>query len=287
VAHHQHLISPSTAALLKGPVMDGASLLAMLNDAGIARGVVLSMGYTYADERKNVADPDRGVREENDWTAGQIALANGRLKGFCSVNPLRPAALAEMDRCTRLPGMRGLKLHFGNSGVDLLNPAHTNLVSAVSSAANSRRAPIVVHMRSRTGTAYSRDYAQAFLDRLLPAAPDIVVQVAHLGGSGGYPDDADEVMGVFGAAIASKDRRARNLYFDVTSAVLADTSVTDAARIAARIREVGVSRVLFGSDLPVMGNPTAGESWTLFRTKLPLTPAELRRIADNRAPYMR
>jgi predicted TIM-barrel fold metal-dependent hydrolase len=285
-AYHQHLISPATAALLNGPVIDGAALLKMLDEAGIRRGVVLSMAYTYADERKHVADPDRRVREENDWTAGQIAAAHGRLKGFCSVNPLREAAPAEFERCSRLPGMLGLKLHFGNSGVDLRDPVHLAHVKRLFAAANARHAAIVVHLRSRTTTPYGAEFGRLFLDQLLPAAPDVVVQVAHLAGNGGYADDADAVMGVFAAAFARHDRRTRNLYFDVAATVLPDTTQADLGRIAGRIREVGPGRILFGSDLPVLGNLRAGESWALFRARLPLTEAEFRQIAANRAPYM-
>jgi predicted TIM-barrel fold metal-dependent hydrolase len=285
-AYHQHLISPATAALLKGPVIDGTALLRLLDEGGIKRGVVLSMAYTYADERKHVPDPDRRVREENDWTAGQIAASHGRLKGFCSVNPLRDAAVAEFERCSRLPGMLGLKLHFGNSGVDLRDPEHRAQLKRIFAAANARRAPIVVHLRSRTTTPYGREFGLLFLDALLPAAPDVVVQVAHLAGNGGYADDADAVMGVFAAAFASHDRRTRNLYFDVAATVVPDTTPADLARIAGRIREVGPRRILFGSDLPVLGNLTAGQSWALFRARMPLTEAEFRRIASNRAPYM-
>jgi predicted TIM-barrel fold metal-dependent hydrolase len=258
----------------------------MLDDASISQGVVLSMAYTYADERKNVADPDVSVSRENDWTSDQIVRSKGRLVGFCSVNPLRAAALAEFKRCSRLPGMIGLKLHFGNSGIDLRHPEHLARVMEIFAAADAIRAPIVVHMRSRSTMPYGREYGQIFLDRLLPSAPHVVVQVAHLAGNGGYADDADEVMSVFAAAFARKDVRTRNLYFDVAATVLPDTTPADATRITNRIREVGVSRVLFGSDLPLGGNLPIGPSWGVFRNRLPLTETEFRRIAANVAPYM-
>jgi predicted TIM-barrel fold metal-dependent hydrolase len=286
-AYHQHLISPSTAALLKGPLLDGASLVRMLDTAGIKRGVVLSMAYTYADERKKVPDPDRRVREENDWTAGQVVRSNGRLAGFCSVNPMRDVALAEFDRCLRLPGMRGLKLHFGNSGISMRDPGQAGRLKALFAAANAQRVPIVIHMRNRTDGPYGREDGERFLRDLLPAAPDVVVQVAHLAGSGGYDDDADAVMGIFAQAFARHDPRVRHLYFDVTTNVMPDSSPDDLKRIAARIRQVGTKRILFGSDLPVAGLPTPAEAWALFRDRIPLTPAEIRRIARNRAPYLR
>ena len=267
--------------------MDGAALVALLDAAGIERGVVLSMGYTFADERKKIPGPDAAVRAENDWTAAQVARSRGRLIGFCSVNPLREAAIAEVDRCTRLANMRGLKLHFGNSGVSLRDPAHSARLAEVFAAANARRAPVIVHMRSRTGTAYGREDAELFLDRLMPAAPDIVVQIAHLAGSGGFPEDAEQAMNLFAEAIARGDPRTRNLYFDATTVVVPQSTAKDAEFVAKAIRAVGVERIVFGSDLPISGNPSPVEGWALFRAKVPLTDAEFRTIALNTAPYAR
>src|SRR5690349_12966260 len=70
-AAHQHLISPAFTKIINQPELDGAALLALLDKAGIERGVVLSMGYSFSDERKHdkVADPDRATRDENDWTS--------------------------------------------------------------------------------------------------------------------------------------------------------------------------------------------------------------------------
>src|SRR5215208_314188 len=95
VDYHQHLVSAAFAPIAKLPARDGKALLAELDSAGIEKAVVLSVSYTYADERKNLPDPDRLTREENDWTSAQVAATGGRLIGFCSANPLRAAALTE------------------------------------------------------------------------------------------------------------------------------------------------------------------------------------------------
>ena len=50
--------------------------------------------------------------------------------------------------------------------------------------------------------------------------------------------------------------------------------------IAARIREIGLGRILYASDAP------PPEAWHAFRTTLPLTEAEFRTLANNVAPYM-
>lgn len=286
IAYHQHLISPAMGELIKQPPYDAAALLAHLDAAGIEQGVVLSMGYSYADERKRVAEPDKKVRQENDWTAEQIARARGRLIGFCSVNPLRDAALAEIDRCTRLPGMRGLKLHFGNSGVHLKNPAHATKLARVFAAANDRRVPIVVHMRPRTDTAYGAQDARIFVDVLLAAAPDIIVQVAHLGGAGAFPEDVEQAMQLLADRLKTGDPRTRNLYFDLTTVAGPGATEGDGRAIAKMVRSLGIERALFGTDLPAGGNLAPAEGWAQFRKAVPLTEAEFRTIAANLAPYV-
>src|SRR5678815_5853230 len=62
VDFHQHLVSPAFAPIAKLPQRDGRALLAELDSAGIERAVVLSVGYSFADERKNLPDPDRLTR---------------------------------------------------------------------------------------------------------------------------------------------------------------------------------------------------------------------------------
>jgi predicted TIM-barrel fold metal-dependent hydrolase len=289
VAAHQHLISPAfSSEVLHQPVLDGAALLKLMDEAGIRRGVVLSMGYSFADERKKLPNPDQQTAAENDWTSQQMVLSNGRLTGFCGVNPLRDAALAELDRCLRLPGMIGIKLHFGNSGVSLRKAAHLARLEQVFALAEAHHAPIVVHLRTRSDAPYVPEEAQLFLDKLLPKAPDIVVQVAHLAGSGpGFPDDAQAAFNVFATAIERGDPRTRNLYFDQCSVAWSETSPEEGAQIAQAIRRVGVKRVFFGSDMPVSGNPPPKESWEIFKAKVPLTPAEFREIALNVPPYLR
>lgn len=288
VDYHQHLVSPTFAPIVKFPVRDGRALVAMLDAAGVQRAVVLSVGYSLADERKNLPDPARQTHDENDWTSAQVAASHGRLIGFCSVNPLRPEALDEIERCLKLPGMRGLKLHFGNSGVSLRDPAHAKRMAEVFAVAGRHRTPILVHMRARGGKEFGAEDAQLFLDKLVPKAPDSEIVIAHFGGAGpGYPDQADEVMGVFAGAIQRGDPRTRNLYFDVATILTADSPPEDRARIARRIRQVGARRVLYGSDLIPDTGPSITETWALYRTSLGLTPAELRTIAGNRTRFSR
>jgi predicted TIM-barrel fold metal-dependent hydrolase len=287
VDYHQHLVSPAFMPIVNLPERNGAALLRELDEAGIRRAVVLSVGYSYADERKGLSDPDARTRAENDWTSAEVSRSNGRLIGFCGANPLRPVALQELERCLSLPGMIGIKQHFGNAGVTLRNPHHLERMQQVFALAQRLRAPVLVHMRARGGSNYGAEDARLFLARVVPSAPDIEIVVAHLGASGpGYGSQADEVMAAFGEAADRNDRSMRNLYFDVATNVTAETSPEEAALIARRIRQVGVRRVLYGSDLsPPGGSVRAG--WDILRTKLPLTPAEIATIAGNRTRFAR
>ena len=287
VDYHQHLVSPAFAPLVKLPPRDARALLAELDSAGIAKAGVLSVGYSFADERKQLPDPDGLMRRENDWTSAQVTSANGRLVGFCSANPLRDAAVAELERCLALPGMRGIKLHFGNGGITLRDPAHVARLVPVFALAERRHAPVLVHMRARGGTNYGAEDAALFLDRLVPVAPSVDIIVAHLGGAGpGYPAQADSVMAVFGAAAERGDPRLRHLYFDVATVVTAESTPADGALVARRVRQLGATHVLYGSDLsPPGGSIAAG--WEIFRSHVPLTEAEMRTIAGNVLEFIR
>jgi predicted TIM-barrel fold metal-dependent hydrolase len=288
--YHQHFFHPDNTGLNPATgTVTAKELIAHLDAAGIRRALVLSLAYQFGNpNRPPVENEYARVRAENDWTSEQVARYPGRLVGFCAFNPLRDYALAELARCARDPRLsRGIKLHFGNSDVELSNPEHVKRLRLVFAEANKRRMAIVVHMRSSVTRKrpYGAREARAFLDELLPSVPDIPLQIAHLAGAGGYDDPGvDEVLGVFADAIARRDPRVANVYFDYSGVLLEDRWEEKAERIAFRIRQLGFGRVLFGSDGAVGGN-TPREHWLRTR-KLPLSNAEFHAIESNIAPYM-
>jgi predicted TIM-barrel fold metal-dependent hydrolase len=87
--------------------------------------------------------------------------------------------------------------------------------------------------------------------------------------------------------IAAHDVRAKNLWFDVATAVTPETSARAAARVVTRIRQLGVERILYGSDTPDKDHLSPRKGWTAFHDVLPLTDAEFRTIANNVPPYGR
>ena len=291
IDHHQHLFSPAVQKVSPTlPPMNATELVKLLDEAGIRRAVVLSLGYQFGNPNKPpVPDEYSAVKAENDWTAAQIAPFADRLRGFCGLNPLKPYTLEEISRCAHIPQLRfGLKLHFGNSDVDLTNADHVKKLQRVFAAANERRMAIVVHMRSSVTAKrpYGARSARAFLNDVLPFAPDVPVQIAHLAGAGGYDDPAiDEALAVFVDAIANRDPRMKHVYLDASGVIGVEKPSDKLDLIATRIRQIGVDRVLYGSDGALPPAYTPKKAWEAFR-RLPLTDAEFTIIANNRAPYM-
>ena len=294
--HHQHLGSPEIVKLAatstRPPVpISAKDVVALLDASGIQRALVFSAAYVYGSPVRTVEDEYAKVRAENDWTGAQAALYPKRLRAFCSFNPLKDYALAELERCAKNPNLKGgLKLHFSNSDVQLDNPAHVEQLARIFSAANKHRMAIVIHLRPSISRQrpYGAAQAQVFLEKLLPLVPKIDIQIAHLAGNGAGYDSAvaDKAMAVLAEAIEKNDPRTRRLWFDFATTVTPNISPADAALIVKRIRQVGAKRVLYGSDAQAPPNLTPRDWWAAFR-KLPLTESEFNQIARNVAPYLR
>jgi predicted TIM-barrel fold metal-dependent hydrolase len=294
VDHHQHISSPANSEAGGAPPgrrlpASARALVAFLDSAGIRRAVVLSVAYQWGGYSRQTENEYEKVKAENDWTAAQAAMYPNRLVAVCSVNPLKSYALEEIARCARDPRLRtGLKLHFGNSDVDLHDSTQLAQLQRVFRAADAHRMAIIVHAHANFNKKrpYGRAEAQIFLDRLLPSAPNVTVQIAHLAGAGGYDEGTDSAAAVYADAIAAHDPRMAHLYFDVSGiAGIEEMSPQRRELVVRRMRQIGFDRLLYGSDGAVDGHGPR-EYWASFKT-LPLTPAELNAIATNVAPYLR
>ena len=97
-----------------------------------------------------------------------------------------------------------------------------------------------------------------------------------------YDQAVDEALGVYAQAIGRGDPRVRHVYFDASIVGMSEKST---AQLIRRMREIGMDRILFGSDAPFPGNGPREylERWH----KLPLTPEEFRTIESNIAPYLK
>jgi predicted TIM-barrel fold metal-dependent hydrolase len=162
-------------------------------------------------------------------------------------------------------------------------------LGAVFAAADRAGMAIVVHIRPSVtrNRPWGGRQAEAFIQNVLPAAPHVTVQIAHLAGAGGWDDpSADEALGTFIDHIRRRDRRVSHVVFDVSGIVGLGEWRAKAPRIAERIRQAGLDRILYGSDGAAGGNLPPAEQWAAFKT-LPLRAAEFQTIAANVAPYLK
>jgi predicted TIM-barrel fold metal-dependent hydrolase len=285
--YHQHLRDPIYKTPGEHGTVTSNDLIALLDEAGIKRAVVLSTAYG------PVSGPPeseyRRVMNENDWTAEQVRMFPDRLIAFCGINPLKDFAVAEVERCSTIPELRhGLKLHFGNSDTDLDDPSKLAKLQAVVAVADRHRMSIAIHMHP--SISHQRPYgareASIFLAEVLPKAPHVVVQIAHLDGPGGFDPQSDQALQVFIRAIRRGDPRMKRVYFDISGVAGVGDWREHKAVIVERIRQIGLGRILWGSDGAFGGGMTPEEALAAFR-ELPLADSEFKTILGNTAPYLR
>jgi len=298
--HHIHVPSEATAAYLKEAAgldlnaKTGKDVVQFLDEAGIEKGVLLSLAYMFGRPGTDVSNEYAKVKQENDYVARQAARFPDRLVAFCSVNPLADYALKEMKRCASNTHLEGLKLQLANSKVDLRDTTDVRRLAEVFATANQHRLPIVVHLW--TGSEYGRKDAEIFIRRVLPEAPDVPVQVAHMGGAGMFSKTTVDAMEAFAGAIEKGETAMEDVVFDL-GAVTADPSRamaegdttraeryrTTHRRTARWIKRIGPDRVVFGSDYFARSVP---DYVTTLRA-LPLEERVLRDVFDNTAAYLR
>jgi predicted TIM-barrel fold metal-dependent hydrolase len=248
-------------------------LIALLDAAGIRKAVVLSEAFWWDSPALGDSDPLDEVRAENEWTAQQVAKYPDRLVAFCSFSPLASYALAELDRCAADKRFRGLKLSFAMSGIDITKPEHLAAVQALFRAANGRRLPITVHLSS--GRGYGEEHARLFVDKVLPLAPDVDVQIAHLWGGEAFSKPALDVLV---DAVRRQLPGTSRLYFD-TAEIWTAGSQANLEAAAQAIGAVGVWRVRYGSDAALNGRLKPVEAWRRLQFDVPLDDNTYRALA--------
>ena len=287
--HHMHLRSQAgydalvamcakygDCTLPKPGARPASEVIASLDGVGAEKGVVLSLAFYFGSPAASGQHYDiaRMTRAENEYIAQQVATYPDRLVGFFSVDPLSANALDEVRYWAGDGRLKGLKLHFANSDVHLLDPQQVKQVAAVVGLAGEKRLPMVIHLRFRRGFPAPR--AESFIRDILPRAGNAWVQIAHAGTFGGEDKVNLNSLNAFAAHIAHHDPATRHVLFDISEAVTDKTTADDAAALVAVMRKIGLSRFLTGSDFDGRTSKVADE---LFREKLPLSQAEWRTVA--------
>lgn len=275
------------------PTFDGDQVLAELDSAGIERGVLLSTAYVFGSPDADFEDERRRVRRENDRVARQVAEHPDRLVAFFGVNPLADYAVDEAERCASTPECVGMKLQLANSDVDLRNSGHVRELRDFFRRAGELDLAIVIHLQTRREDFGRRD-VEAFVDEVIPAAPDIPVQVAHMGGNSRFDSATVRSFDALADAMEEHPERMDDVYFDMGLVPFPEQRARgDTARqriyrrwnrrFAEAVRRVGPDRVVFGTDYP---EARPGQYARRLRQSLPLTPAEIQDLFDDRAPYL-
>jgi len=304
VDHHMHIRSQSAVDVLaqfRGPDADtlsatnAADAIRLLDSAGVEKGSLLSLGYFFGMPDVSVENEYAEVRAENNYVANEAAKYPDRLYAFCSVNPLAKYAIEEVRRCASHGGFTGLKLHFGNSDVDLRDDGQVQQVRRIFQEADKLNLPVVVHMWTRDEN-YGKPDAEVFLNEVLATVPDLTIQIAHLGGAGFYNATTDSVMDVFESAFKTHPKvMDEDIVFDIGAAAAnpklafeaGDTTKAQAIQkrnrmLAERIKKMGAKHFVFGSDWWAR-NPA--DFVDVIRS-LPLKEQQLRVLFANRAPYV-
>ena len=299
VEHHLHIQSAAVAALGNDggavPERGAAAALAALDAAGIERALVLSSAFRFGDPELDIDGEYARVRRENDFVAEQVATAPDRLLGACSVAPLADYAPAEIERCAADPRLGALKLHFTNSGVDLRDDDQVEALATLFAKLEALELPAVVHLRTGPDR-YGEREAARFIDEILARAPTLPVQIAHMAGWGGYDEATDAALDAFVRAIREGRLDPERISFDLGAVVFQpeaagddrelEQRVRDANRqLAARIRELGLDRVVYATDWPgwppVEDERRIAANVGLIRQALPLDDEEMARVFAN------
>jgi hypothetical protein len=84
--------------------------------------------------------------------------------------------------------------------------------------------------------------ARTFISEVLPMAPDVTVQIAHLGGSGPRLDPGtEEAMVVLAQAASAGEAAMKNVWFDIATNIHPGSPARDSEFMAARMRQIGMS----------------------------------------------
>jgi predicted TIM-barrel fold metal-dependent hydrolase len=219
------LYSASRARIVKAE-----ALIDAMDRSGVDRAVAL--GFPWIDHDL--------VRRHNDYVGEAAGRWGGRLLPFVCVDPRSPAAADEVERCLAA-GMRGVgELAFYT---DVLDERVIEGLDPIASSCRARQVPIMLHANEPVGHAYpgKAEVPPGGLYRLIRSFPENRFILAHWGG------------GLFFYELLKKEARevlGRVAYDTAASPFLYDPTV-----YAVAVQIVGVRRILFGSDFPLI-SPT-------------------------------
>lgn len=256
-----------------GPIT-GRDLVDRLDEAEIPRAIVLSTAYLMAaDVWQRQSDEDEEyerVRRENDHAAEEAGRHPDRLIPFLSLNPKRDYALDEIDRCVERLGMRGLKLHFWNSLVNIREEDDRQRVHAVLRHAAERELPVVLHVFNGALADFGPPDVEILAQDVIQTLPTLRLSIAHLGGAGNFGPRPAAIFAALTDLFSRENGGAPRVFVDMSAVLFARTSGffrETPAPLRARMGELldlwGLERVLWGSDNVLDYLALSRDAWPL------------------------
>ncbi len=238
----------------------GADLVERMGADGIERALVLSTAYLSAmdaveEARLPEAEERAAVELENDFCAAECARFPERLIPFCSVNPKRPWAREEVDRCVDLHGMRGVKFHFWNSVVDLRGRQSLDALAVLFGHLADRGLPAVIHVFNGSVSDFGPDDVERFLVEVVRPHPGLRVSFAHAGGAGGLHPRIAQIFRRLTEVAPLDSDLGRRLWIDISAVMFTSrfktippTAEASRALMGELLSAWGAERTLWGSD---------------------------------------
>jgi predicted TIM-barrel fold metal-dependent hydrolase len=203
-------------------------LLAAMDESDVDRVAVLNVGWNSNDL----------CRETNDYILDAAVRFPNRLMPFCTVQPREPdKALNELERCIRAGAIGVGELRSDEQGIDL---ADRVLVQPIMEMARKKGLIVSTHSSEPVGHYYKGKgtITPHSLLRFASDYPDVPIICSHWGGGLPFYGLMPEVMNSLG-----------NVWFDsAASPYLYSSKIYPLV-----ISIVGISKVLFGSDYPLIG----------------------------------
>ena len=211
----------------KSRLVGEAELLRAMDDNGVDKSVVFGFPWQSAEH----------FMLHNDYVMEAVQRHPDRLIGFGCFDPASKEAPKEAERCLN-GGLAGIgELAFYRSGIENESLDH---LAPVMSICRERGHPVLIHSNEPVGHDYpgKTPNTLAQIYRMIVRFPANTIVLAHWGG------------GLFFFNLLKREAkdRLRNVYFDTAaSPFLYDPEIY---RIA--IQVVGIDKILFGSDFPLI-----------------------------------
>jgi len=212
----------------KSRLIGAREMLASMDDSRVDKAVVF--GFPWKDSLL--------FKQHNDYISEVVSRYPQRFIGLGCFDPFSEGVDAEARRCLQKGGLSGIgELAFYQTGIE--NSSLSRL-KPVMEVCRGLDLPVMIHTNEPIGHSYpgKTPNTLAQIYRLIQSFPQNKIVLAHWGG------------GLFFFSLLKKEVKEslKNVYFDTAaSPYLYDA---DVYRLA--IQRVGVAKILFGSDFPLL-----------------------------------